>query len=137
MTLRTTVFDALVTDGTLSTMGLTTENLFPNWVADSPAAEFMKWGVIRWGSAEVPPGRDTTARARVMDFWVYNRERDFDFIDDALGRVRQIMEQLAGMTWPGGAFFEASFAGCSDDLWDPGYEAVMRYDTYRVVSSGI
>lgn len=136
MTLREAVFNALADDATLGSLGITRASLYPNWTPDSPAADQMRWVVLRWGVADTPPGRDTTARNIAMTVWAYDREPTYSRIDPILRRCRAVLDGLIAARYTGGAVLDVRVAFSSEDTWDGAYDAVSRSDTYQIVASG-
>lgn len=112
--------------------------VFPNFALDSPAAGLTRWMTTRWGAADAPPGSDTWTRAVPVSIWVYDRERDYTVIDQALSRARTLMRAVQGLALPGGGILVAAdFAFSSEDIWDDTYEAVARGETFRLVTNGL
>lgn len=135
--LRQKVWEILTEDPTLNGLGIDASSLFVNHAPDSPAEDLMRFGVLRWGTAEVAPGADTSARPIAMSFWSYDRETDYGNILATLKRVRAVVAGLPGMRFADGALLGADFAFSSEDLYDQTYRAVLRSETYRLVASGI
>ena len=125
-------------DPILNQLGLSRTNLFANWSGDSPASSYRRWAALRWGSAEAPVGRDSQTRAIPLGIWVYDREPDFTWITDVLWRIRKLMLEIAGYRIPGGgSILQADWALSSEDLRDEVMEAILRSETYRVVTDAI
>src|SRR5688572_973766 len=122
MSLRNAIYGALSADAELTTLGIVAANVYPNFAPDDPRTLHARWLVIRWGVADRPPGRDTTARTVAMSLWAYDRERDWAGIDAILKRSRVILDGLAGLRFTGGAVLEVSWQFSSEDLVDEGYD---------------
>lgn len=138
MSARELVYQILKADPLLTSMGYGGDAVMPSNTVDSPAATLTRWLMIRWGAAEAPVGRDATARPVPMALWAYNRQRDYGPIQTALWRCRELMSPLAGVPCPeGGHLIAADWSFSSEDLWDDTYEAIMRGETYRVVTTRI
>lgn len=137
MSARKKFFDVLAADAELNALGITTASLFPNFAPDSPAADLMRFMVLRWGVAEAPPGRDTTAQPVAVSIWAYDRDKDFGNILAMLRRARAVLAGLVGArTSDVGAVIGVDLAFSSEDLFDETYDAIVRSETYRVVVSG-
>lgn len=136
MSVRNLVYELLKNDAQLTAMGYGAGALFTNFTMDSPAARLEKWLTIRWGVADAPVGRDAQARPVNMSLWAYNRQKDYGPIQQALYRARQVLLPVVGMPQPGGGHMVAcDWSGTSEDLWDDVYEAIMRGENYRVVTT--
>lgn len=138
MSARDFIWEMLGDDPILNDKGLSRENLFVNWSGDSPAAHLTRWAAIRWGSAEAPVGRDSQTRPVPVGIWVYDREPHYGWITDVLWRTRVLMLAIAGARIPGGgSILQADWASSSEDLRDDVMEAVLRSETYRIVTDAI
>jgi len=136
MSIRNLVYDALRTDATLNGLGINAGTLYPNFTPDSPSADKLIFAVIRWGTADAPPGRDTTARTVAVTIWVYDRSRSFGNIEPILQRVRTVLRGLEGAAHTGGAVLGVTYDFSSEDLYDTDYDAVVRNETYSIAASG-
>lgn len=137
MNVREKFFDALAADAEMNALGINMNSLFPNFAPDSPAANLMRFAVLRWGAAEPAAGRDTTARPLALSFWAYDREKDFGSILAMLKRARAVLTGLIGARITDtAAIIGVDLAFSSEDLFDEIYDAVVRSETYRVVVSG-
>lgn len=138
MSARDFIWELLGDDPILNQLGLSRSNLFVNWSGDSPAAHFTNWVSIRWGVADSPVGRDSAQRPVALGVWAYDREPHYGNISDRLWRIRQLMLGIAGARIPtGGSIIQADWAFSSEDLQDPTMEAVLRSETYRLVTDAI
>lgn len=138
MSLRDLMYDLLRNDPPLNGLGFHSDAVFVNFSTDSPASRLQRWIMLRWGVAESPVGRDTTTRPVAMGIWVYNREPDYDPIQRALWRCRDLLLPLANAPCPGGGrLVQADWSFSSEDLKDDAYQAVMRGETYRVIATMI
>lgn len=134
MSARELVYQILSGDPTLNSLGY--NDVFASNTTDDPAAHLERWLSVRWGAAEAPVGRDAVARPIPMGLWAYNRQRDYDPIQRALERCRELLLPLAGVPCPGGGYLVAAdWSFSSEDLWDDVYNAVLRGETYRVVTT--
>lgn len=134
MSLRTAVYEALAVDGTLSGLGLTRDSLFANWSFDAPAAHLQRWIVLRWGTQDPGIGPVYTTSLTVQ---VYDRERTYGWITDVLKAAREVIAELPTSATGDGHVVGVEWSFGSEDIWDDGYEAVGRSETYRLVASGI
>lgn len=138
MSARDFVWEMLGDDPIMNEMGLTRANLFTNWSGDSPAAHLTNWISLRWGTAEPPVGRDSATRPVALGVWAYDREPQYAGITGRLWRVRQLMLSVAGARIPGGGtLVQADWAESSADLYDDVMQAVLRSETYRVITDAI
>lgn len=136
--LRNLVFDTLRNDATMNTAGITTASLYPIFSRDSPpvSVEGTKFAILRWGPAGIGIGNVIPVD---LDFWVYNRDPDYDPIMDALLHARVLLAGLEGLAvdvahtgWVNGV----NWQGGTADLYDPLYEAYTRSESYRITASG-
>jgi hypothetical protein len=138
MSARDAIWELLGDDPILNQMGLTRDNLFVNWSGDSPAAFLTNWVALRWGVADAPVGRGSQTRPVVLGVWAYDREPHYTGISDRLWRIRQVMLGIAGYRLPGGgSILQADWSTSSEDLRDDTMEAVLRSETYRIVTDAI
>jgi hypothetical protein len=139
MSLRTAVFEALRTDAPLAVLlNSEADAVLPNFAAVDPASDLARWVILRWGAAESPPGRDTSARAIALTVAAYDREKDYAGIEAILKRCRTVLRSLErSPTGEGGWILDVGDpAFSSEDLYDDAYLAVVRSETYRLVASG-
>lgn len=136
--LRDYIWQALRIDSQMNALGINAQSLFGTKAPDSPAATLQKWMVIRWGTEDPPPGRDTTSRRRFVSFWAYDRRKDYTDIDKMLARTREIVYPLAGIhhNGTGGFITEVSDNGYSEDSWDDAYNANTRNWSATIIASG-
>lgn len=141
MSVRELVFALNATDPEMATLGLNVDTMYANEAPDSPRERF--WAVLRWGleTVGVPAqrGRDRVT-ARECSLWVYDKERDFTKINQAIRRWCAIMDALeATKTGDGpndGWITQCQWESDGDDGWDDVYEAIYRSSTYTIVASG-
>lgn len=136
MSLRTLVYDTLKVDAQLIALGIDEDSLYPNFSADSPAADQQRWVVLRWGVVEPPFAPQVPVRPQTLTLWAYDRERDFAAIAAILRRCRTLLTDLSAVWTGDGHLLEIQQTGSSEDLWDDGYQAVTRNEAYRMVASG-
>lgn len=132
LALRQTVFALYTNDALLNDIGFNTDNVYPNWTPDAHAGDLFL--VLRWGV--VAPG---IARVNRPDLscWVYNRQPDYVPIIGALDRIRILLATLAGTRINDTeAVVDVEFRGDSDDLYDDGYRAYVRYSNHTITASG-
>lgn len=131
MSLRQKVYDLLTASAPLNALGYNTNVIFGAPPDSPPAERFM---VLRWGTTGPRLGRDTTVRRTSLAVWAYDRERDYAAIAGALSEVCGILLPLTG-SHGSGYVIDVEDNGTSDDLFDPVYEAVMRYWTFTITAS--
>lgn len=129
--LRTHIYGLLTADAALTALGYTV-NTIHGTAPDTPNAQ--RFMVLRWGSSGPRAGRDTEVRRTVLAVWAYDRERDYTAIAGALRRVCVLLLPITG-THGNGYIIDVEDNGTSDDLYDPMYEAVMRYWTFTITAS--
>lgn len=137
MSLRDLVWTTLRGDVQLQAL-LGNDSVLVNFASDSPASTLQRWIVLRWGVVERPPGRDTTARPVALTLAAYDRERDYEVIDNVLSRSRTVLRGLEGSSAGGGGYVidVGPPQETSEDGYDEGYGAIVKSDTYRIVASG-
>jgi hypothetical protein len=134
--LRTFIYNILGSAPSLSPLGLTSANLYPNYSATPNAPTQDLFGVLRWGATEVGVGPVRTVN---LSLWVYNRHPDYAPIQSVLMAVRAVLDSLVGQpaSVAGGAWvLGVDWAGASEDLFDDGYNAYVRNESYRITASG-
>lgn len=137
MSLRAFVFDRLKDDHELNTLGINTDTLYPTQAPDSPRASAGRWMVLAWGSLEPRLGRESTVRRRLLTVWMYDKEPDYGAIDSGLQRAFDLLYPLKAVNvGDGGWITEVLDSGMSDDLYDPGYEAVTKNWALTIVANG-
>jgi len=137
---RRAVYDLLVADAALIALGFTSNTIYPNWGPDSPMAQ--RFMVLRWGATTRGVGRANSAE---FTPWVYDRDQDFAAIAGALDRMRPaelggdgLLDTLVGARLGVGpdGILGIDWQGASTDLYDDGYRANVRNETYNITASG-
>jgi len=136
MSLREFVFDLLKDDIQLNALGFNENTLYPAQAPDSPRGTQRRFMVLRWGTTEPRLGRDSDVRRQLLTVWAYDKESDYSAIIDALLRTHAILYPLKAVNVNGGWITEVVDNGQSEDLYDPGYEAVTRNWAYTIIASG-
>lgn len=130
---RTAVYDTLRNAPSLVALGLATANLYPNYTGQLNAPTLERWAVLRWGGTT--PG---VGPANLVDLglWAYCRQPDYGWISDVLKAARPVLEAMIGGQAGSGWFIGVQWVGASADLFDDGYTAYTRNETYRITASG-
>ena|ERR1041385_7338539 len=128
--MRTLVFQAIVNDSTLTTLGIGSPNSFAGDV-DTPADRpFLQ---LRWGRNDV--GLDVVTR-RTLNIWVHDEDGDYGRIDSIVLRLRELLPTLEGMENGSGHLMAVEWTGDSEDLVDDGHKTITRYTSFSLVGSG-
>lgn len=131
-TLRQAVYALLVASPELEMLGYGEEVILPNFTPDGPSGD--RFLTLRWGTTQVRIGPANRVRLGV---WVYNRQPDFEPISKALKEVRRLLPTLAGVVMaPGESVLGVDYEGDSDDLYDDGYRAHVRWTSHTITASG-
>lgn len=130
--LRQAVYALLTSSPDLATLGLGQGAILPNFTPEGPSGD--RFMVLRWGTTSVGIAQVNRVRLGV---WVYNRQPDFQPITDALQVVRNLLPALAGVVMaPGHSVLSVDYEGDSDDLYDDGYRAHVRWTSHTITASG-
>ena len=131
-TLRQSVFGLLTASPVLASLGYGEGSISPTFTPDGPPGD--RFMVLRWGITS--RGIFPVNRVRLA-VWAYNRQPDFGPIADALLEVRRRLPTLGGVVMaPGEAVLSVDYEGDSDDLYDDGYRAHVRWTSHTITASG-
>jgi hypothetical protein len=133
------VLSALRDDATLNAL-VPPENIITNHAKEGrpdnlSAGAFI---ILRWG-ALTPDARVGNRGPRELGVWAHipqEKSTRFGNIDQILKRVREVLEPLELV--PGGdgvTLVSCKYTGESEDMTDVGFQTIMRYSTFRVLSS--
>ena len=134
MSLRELVYDRLLLNTDLENLGINSGSLFPNFAPDSPANNMQRWLVIRWGATNTAFAY-SPVRSGSITLWAYDRERDFDAIEQVLAAARATLEGLEANGHEGEYFITVTSQGQGEDVYDSVYEAVARTEAYTYSAS--
>lgn len=131
--LRNTVFDLLAADSGLNAAQISLGNLYPS-APDTPGDRI--WAVTKWMEAGAGMGPVNTA---ILQLWVYDRDGGYGRIGSALLAGRAALNSLPSteLNDSTGWVSAVEWQGSSPDLWDDIYAAATRWESYRIVSSGV
>lgn len=130
--LRQYVFALYSENQVLTGLKYDAEAIYPNWAPDAPPQDrfiILRWGVTARGIGAANPVR--------LGCWVYNREPDYGPISSALKEIRRILPELPGTRMPEGeSILGVDYEGDSEDLYDDGYRAYVRWTSHTITASG-
>jgi hypothetical protein len=128
--MRALIFQAIVSDPTISGFGVTEAGSFATDV-DTPAQRpFLQ---LRWGRTDF--GLDVVT-VRTLNIWVHDEPGDYGRIDSIILRLRELLPTLEGQSNGSGHLVAVEWAGDSEDLADDGHKTITRYSTFTLVGSG-
>lgn len=134
---RAAVLSALRDDISFNSL-VPTQNIVMNYRGEGRPSNLTPgpFIVLRWGSGLVD---DAVKRGpRELQVWVHVPEEqstDYSRIDQIMFAAKSLLTALSDT--PGGdglTVTACDFTGESDDMRDPGFETIMRYMTFRVLS---
>lgn len=127
--LRDMVFNLLVANAEL---GLGEAGMYPS-APDSP--EERQFMVTKW--MEASPGIGSV-RPVILQLWAYDRDGGYGRIGDMLKAARSTLDSLPGQILDAtSAVSGVDWQGSSPDLWDDVYASPVRWESYRIVASGV
>jgi hypothetical protein len=131
MTVRLIVSRALSGDLQMNSLGFNKDSLFSG-DADTPA--MRPYVVMRWGDTQVGVG---DSRQRSLVVYIHDEGNNYDRIDAALRRTRDIITEIHGARTTTGWITTIDWVLDSGDLSDDATHTIMRTSTYNVVASGM
>ncbi len=136
MGVREYIYNRLTTDTILNSLGITGTSTFLSHTLDTPQVRPLM--VLRWQA--ITPGIGLVNQ-RILTVWVHeDRNRgDYDRIDDALKRIRTLMESVVGVNVgePGAWLSTIRWEGDTDDVDDSDMGTLSRSSQYRLTGSAI
>ena len=130
--MRALIFQALVSDPTLNSLGIDSASSFAIDVDTPQTRPFLQ---IRWGRTEI--GLKTTAVSRrTITIWAHDLPGDYTKIDQILARVKALLPGLEGQNNGLGYLLSAEWTGDSEDLADDGHGTITRNASFTLVGSG-
>jgi len=133
---RAKLYQILQTDaasavsGALGAIGLKRENIYLTGI-DSPHGEVFL--IIKFG--EMTRGMGPVNRSNVT-VWAYDKDRDYQRIDQMLKRIRVLFEAVEATQTDTGWITTIRWTGDSEDLFDDVYRASARNSAYQMTDSG-
>lgn len=141
MGVREFVYQRLTGDTILNSLGITGDSTFLSHTVDTPQVRplmILRWQAISRGIESADP---SPVNQRILTVWVHDdRNRgDYDRIDDALRRVRTLMESVVGVNVgePGAWLSGVRWEGDTDDVDDPDMGTLSRSSQFRLTGSAI
>lgn len=128
--MRALIFQAIITDPTLNTLGITDESSVAIDVDTPQTRPFLQ---LRWGRNNV--GLDVVTR-RDLVIWVHDEPADYGRIDSIILRLRALLPSLEGSNNGQGHLMAAEWTGDSEDLADDGHGTIARTTSFSLVGSG-
>lgn len=128
--MRTLIFQAIIADSTLNSLGIVDENSFAVDVDTPETRPFLQ---LRWGRNN--EGLDVVTR-RDLVVWVHDQPANYARIDSIISRLRVLLPSLVpstdGSSWLSGV----EWTGDSEDLTDDGHRTIARNTGFVLVGSG-
>lgn len=136
---RAAVYDAIVNDPQLISLGFTTSNVLVNYDADQRPTDLTDDGmfiVIRWGEHEIDP--IIKRGPRRFEVWVHilrENTTDYGHLDKVINILDGVLEDI--IDTPGGDGYSVTVIegeGHSEDFRDEVYQTLTRSASYRMIS---
>lgn len=133
---RSYIYQLLKTDahstapGSLGLIGLDPDNIYAAGVDEPRGRRFL---IMRYG--ERTPGVGLSNRTELV-VWAYDRDKDHDYVEAMLVRVRTLLEGIEAQQTAEGWITSIQWTGNSPDLFDDAYRAVGINSGYQVIASG-
>lgn len=125
---RAAVQSLLETDAGLLSLGVT--SVFGSNAADSVTDDLFV--VIHWEEGSRVFGNRGVDSVLI---WVHDKNRDYGRIDQALRRIRDVLQEAVHVPGVDGVTLtQADWQGWSGDLYDDGYNTVTRNGGFAVVA---
>jgi hypothetical protein len=134
MTVRSFVYGLLSADTELNALGLNANTWQVRGLSTPDTPQERPFGVIAWGATN--KGMDVV-NLRLLQIWVYDEPDDYERIDRALERVRNVLTSVVA-TRTGVTDLlvtQIKWEGHSGDLTDDSVGAIVRNSQYTVVGS--
>jgi len=128
--MRTLIYQAIITDPTLNSLGITGADSFAVDVDTPQDRPFLQ---LRWGVNSV--GLDVSTR-RSLVIWVHDKPGDYTKIDAIILRLRSLIPSLVPSQDTQGWLQGARWEGDSEDLTDDGHRTIARNTSFTLVGSG-
>lgn len=127
--MRTRVRQALATDPTLASLGLTTIVS-----GDADSIQERPFINLRWG--DTTPGMGPVQRRNLV-VWIHDDPGDYERIDQITRRIRDIFADLYGVLTAEGSIVAIEWVTDSGDLSNETRRTILRTSTYQIVGSGV
>jgi len=128
--MRTLVFQAIIGDSSLNTLGITSDASFAVDVDTPQQRPFLQ---LRWGRND--EGLYTSTR-RSLVIWVHDEPGDYTRIDNIILRLRALLPSLVPSRDDNGWLQGVEWTGDSEDLTDDGHKTIARNTSFVLVGSG-
>lgn len=134
---RTAVFDALVNDQTLNSLGINENSVWQNYTLEERPIRKGPFIILRWGDSDRPQFGNVKNPVRLVIWCHYPIEEtnDFTHIDnllDACDGALSSLEDVAGVD--GYAVTCVRATGRSGDLKDDGFQTISKNAGYEVLA---
>lgn len=132
--LRKYTNELLLGSSVLAGLGYGQGAILPAGSPDGPNPP--RFCVVRWGTTTRGIGGVNRCG---LGLWFYNKEPDYQPIADALKEARAILPAMAAQRIPGAvgeAIVDVAWEGDSEDLYDDGYRAWVRWTSHTITASG-
>ena len=130
--MRTLIYQALVSDAVLNSLGITSSSSFAIEVDTPQTRPFLQ---IRWGQNQIGL-KNTPVTRRTITIWAHDEPGDYSTIDAILVRVKALLPMLEGQSNESGHLVSAEWTGDSEDLADDGHGTITRNASFVLVGSG-
>jgi hypothetical protein len=130
--MRALIFQAIIGDATLNSLGITSGSSFAVDVDTPRQRPFLQ---LRWGINDIGLNKTPVTR-RALTIWVHDSPGDYGRIDTIILRLRALLPTLEGQSNGLGHLMAVEWTGDSEDLTDDGHETITRNTGYSLVGSG-
>lgn len=128
MAARAALFKLLSEDNTLQSLGV--ENVYPTNAVDTPPEDCFL--VIRWEPSTMAFKNVGSDRVSI---WAHDRSRDYGRIDEVLQHLKELLPATIHLPGEDGQTLTTSeWLGEGPDLFDAGYQTVVRFVEFTVIS---
>lgn len=133
--LRAKLRNALVNDATLTTLGFGPTRVLTQHDKDTQpvTGAFI---VIRLLGTTAAPFKNSPSNGRTIQLWFHDRPSDFETIELAMERVKDIMVGLENTETSDGKWIQdVTWQADSDDFNDPDARTITRYCQWLITGS--
>src|SRR5690242_16842053 len=121
--MRVIVRDAIITDPTLLSLGVTSAGTLAGDVDTPVERPFLN---LKWGS-DTPSFRGALPIQTTLAIWVHHTPWDYDPINKILSRLRILLPSIEAVVNPDGSEVQViTWLGNSADLQDDGHRTIVR-----------
>lgn len=132
--MREIIYQALVSDAALNSLGYNESNIFPNYAFDGTSPRDTMFLIIRFGEQNIKAAQRGPV---LVEIWVHRPEEmgaDFDAIQKLGEEVRDCILPLVSETGGGYRITDVRFNGFGGDFKDIGYNTFTKRMGFEILS---